>query len=71
MRINSCIKNLLKNLGEKDSNKDIGLKLDNIKFVSSSENQYHCVYFNLDGKEHNLRDLLETYVSGELKKGEF
>jgi len=49
-------------------NKDIGLKLDILSFSPVLKIGITVVYFNLEGKEPNLRDLLKMYVNGELIK---
>jgi len=54
---------------EKDVNKDIVLKLDILSLYAVLKIGITVQYFNLDGKEPNLRDLLKMYVIGELMKG--
>jgi len=54
---------------EKDFNKYIVLNLGILSFPTVLKIVITVVYFNLDGKEPNSRDLIKMYVSGELIKG--
>jgi len=54
---------------EEDINKDIGLKLDILSLSPVLKIGITVEYFNVDGKESNLRHLLKMYVSGELTEG--
>jgi len=53
----------------KDINKHIVLKLDILSLSLVLKIGITVEFFNLDGKEPNSRDLLKTFVSGELIKG--
>ena len=54
---------------EKETNKDIGLKLNTLNLSPTLKIGITIEYFNLDGKESNSKDLLKMYVRGELIKG--
>jgi len=54
---------------EKDTNKDIGLKLGILSLSPALKIGITVEYFSLDGKEPISRDLLKIYVRGELVNG--